>query len=322
MILAWNTRGLNKAGKAREIGSRLLSLRPEIVVLIETRVKSAKADSIRNKLRLKGKYLDNYHNHENGRIWLYWDDRAVDIRLVSSTTQMIHCGLYDINGNFLHWFTAIYALNQLEHRRRLWKELEDLHQHQQGPWCIMGDFNNVLRAADRIGGKMVHESEYSDMISMMDKAGLSEMDSLGDYYTWSNKHVNGTIYSRIDRVLGNVDWFQLNLDATLTNLDPGISDHALLCLKGRDKANTPTHKSNFKFLNGVTDMAEFSDCVSESWNSPLAGRPMFILWRKLLRLQPVMRKLGRPITGINITLDKARENLRQAHSRLLQDRMN
>ncbi|PNX68058.1 transposon TX1 putative 149 kDa protein [Trifolium pratense] len=49
---------------------------------------------------------------------------------------------------------------------------------------------------------------------------------------------------------------------------------------------------------------------------------MFVLWRKLLRLQHVIRKLSRPVTGINITLDKAREDLRQAHSRLLQDRMN
>ncbi|MCI65147.1 hypothetical protein A2U01_0086405, partial [Trifolium medium] len=44
--------------------------------------------------------------------------------------------------------------------------------------------------------------------------------------------------------------------------------------------------------------------------------------RKLLRLQPVIRKLSRPVTGINITLDKAREDLRKAHSRLLQDIMN
>ncbi|XP_045791547.1 uncharacterized protein LOC123886260 [Trifolium pratense] len=321
MILAWNTRGLNKSGKAREVGSRLLCLRPEIVVLIETRVKSTKAANIRNKLRLKGKYLDNYLHHENGRIWLNWDDRVVDVRLISSTAQMIHCGIYDTNGTFLNWFTAIYALNQLEHRRKLWKELEGIHNTQHGPWCLMGDFNNVLKSTDRVGGKLVHESEYTDLASLMDKSGLSEMNSLGDYYTWSNKHVDGIIYSRIDRVLGNVDWFQLNLDSTLTNMDPGISDHALLCLKGHDNAIS-TSKSQFKFLNCVTTMADFTDCVSRCWNEPLDGRPMFVLWRKLLRLQPVIRKLSRPVKSINITLEKARENLRQAHSRLLQDRMN
>jgi hypothetical protein len=52
MLVACNIRGLNKAGKAREIGSRLLQLKPALVVLIETRVKSTKAANIRTKMRL------------------------------------------------------------------------------------------------------------------------------------------------------------------------------------------------------------------------------------------------------------------------------
>jgi hypothetical protein len=61
MIISWNTRGLNKAGKAREISSRLLGLGPMMTILIETRVKYNKAESVRNILRLRGKYIDNYH---------------------------------------------------------------------------------------------------------------------------------------------------------------------------------------------------------------------------------------------------------------------
>jgi hypothetical protein len=127
---------------------------------------------------------------------------------------MIHCGLFDTNGAFLNWFTAVYALNQLEQRKKLWKELEAVHHSQQGPWCLIGDFNNVLRAADRLGGTLVHEAEYVDLVSLMDKANLSDMDCLGDCYTWSNKQVDHIIYSRIDRVLANVDWFQSHLDLT------------------------------------------------------------------------------------------------------------
>ncbi|KAK2401902.1 hypothetical protein QL285_051463 [Trifolium repens] len=98
---------------------------------------------------------------------------------------MIHCGVYDTRGNFLHWFTAIYAFNILEQRRKLWKDLEDLHNSQQGPWCLMRDFDNVLKASDRVGGKLVHESEYTDLTSMMNIAGLSDMDNMGGYFTWS-----------------------------------------------------------------------------------------------------------------------------------------
>ncbi|KAK2424473.1 hypothetical protein QL285_034827 [Trifolium repens] len=235
---------------------------------------------------------------------------------------MLHCGVYDTNGSFLYWLTAVYALSHLDQRRRLWNQLAGIHNTQKGPWCLMGDFNNVHKAADRIGGRLVHESEYSDLVSMMQQANLSEMDNIGDYFTWYNKHAAGAIYSRIDRILGNVDWFQMNLDSTLNNMDPGIFDHSLLCLTGSVPVHTTPHKSQFKFLNCVTAMPNFLDYVATSWNAHIEGKPMFVLWKKLLRLQPLMRQLSKPSLGINITLEKAREELRMAHNTLLTDRMN
>ncbi|XP_058726138.1 uncharacterized protein LOC131597458 [Vicia villosa] len=160
---AWNVRGLNKSGKAREISSRLLELAPEFLILLETRVKANKADAVRNKLSFKGTYLDDYNKHLNGRIWLGWDHNKWNLRYVSSSSQHIHCGVYDTHGDFHFWITAIYAHNTLEERRRLWTKLETIHMNQQGPWCVLGDYNNVANAQDRIGGQMVTEAEYKDM---------------------------------------------------------------------------------------------------------------------------------------------------------------
>lgn len=75
----------------------------------------------------------------------------MNIKLVRSTNQMIHCGIYDLNGNLRYWMIVIYALNQLEQRKMLWKDIEDLNCQQQGPWFLMGDFNNVLKTQDMIG---------------------------------------------------------------------------------------------------------------------------------------------------------------------------
>lgn len=71
----------------------------------------------------------------------------------------------------------------------------------------MGDYNNVLSINERIRGKIVHEGEYIDLSNMLVKCGLFKMDRKGDRYTWCNKHINGTIYSCIDRVVANRDWF-------------------------------------------------------------------------------------------------------------------
>jgi len=89
----------------------------------------------------------------------------------------------------------------------LWTDIECIHGNQHGPWVLLGDFNNVLKAKDRVGGNLVTESKYEDLAKMMRNTGTFEKDSTGDYYTWSNKQTDGMIYSRIDRVLGNVEWF-------------------------------------------------------------------------------------------------------------------
>src|SRR4051812_33725273 len=99
MLISWNIRGLNKTGKIREISSHLLSFQTDIIILIETRVKKDKASAVRDKLKLRGTYMDNYNHHANGRIWVNWDHNRVDLRYVCSSSQFIHCGVYDLKGD-------------------------------------------------------------------------------------------------------------------------------------------------------------------------------------------------------------------------------
>lgn len=314
MIASWNVRGLNKAGKLREISSRLLELQPEIAILIETRVKENKATKVREKLRLNGNYLDNYTCHENGRLWIHWDLNRVDVKCASRASQLIHCGVYDVTGNFKFWLTAIYASNALDRRKILWKDIEKIHETHQGAWCVVGDYNNVAKAQDRIGGKMVTKAEFVDLQNMMDVTGLSEMDSIGDFFTWSNKRSADPIYSRIDRVLANVLWFQENTDKVLNVLPPNVSDHSLLYLNA-DHARR-THGS-FKFNNYMVDIAGFKEVVQESWKQPTKGSPMGVLWHKLKRLKQVLKDFNKHANDIKQKIVKARQKLHNAQNELI-----
>lgn len=179
--------------------------------------------------------MDNYEKHQNGRIWIFWNPKVIQVQKHSCTDQMIHCRVCDLTVTEMYWLTAIYAHNQLENRKRLWTKLADIHKLQTGPWMLLGDYNNVLKSIDRIGGRKVTEAEHRDLTNLMKDAGLHEMDIRGQHFTWSNNQGENAIYSRIDRLLGNTDWFQQNLDCTLTVMHLSVSDHALLCLekKGR-----------------------------------------------------------------------------------------
>lgn len=102
-------KGINKMGKLKEISSRLLKLRPTIAILIETRVKRNKANSIRERLQLPNNYLDDYNCHENGRVWIEWDRNKVDIKHITSSSQFIHVEVHDVQGVLKYWLIVVYA---------------------------------------------------------------------------------------------------------------------------------------------------------------------------------------------------------------------
>ncbi|CAK8563391.1 unnamed protein product [Lathyrus sativus] len=166
----------------------------------------------------------------------------------------------------------------------------------------MGDFNNVLNIKDKIGGKHVKEFVYIDLSTFMENACIFEVESIGDRYTWFNKHTGGAIYSKIDRVIANMDLMQQTIQKMVHVMELGISDHMLLCLKGNEE-NKNKH-FDFKFLNEIADMEWYHEAVRRSWRQRTRGNPINSLWKKVMRLQPVLIKLRKPLVGIKKQIDK------------------
>lgn len=91
---------------------------------------------------------------------------------------------------------------------------------------------------------------------------------------------------------------------------PGVSDHVMLCLKGEEQKLTK--KSSFKFLNSVTTMESFTEAVSNNWRESMTGSPMYVLWKKLKRVQPTLRSMSKRLSGIKTKLEKVRVELLEA----------
>lgn len=49
---------------------------------------------------------------------------------------------------------------------------------------------------------------------------------------------------------------------------------------------------------------------------------MYILWKKLQRLQPIIKKLAKPLAGIRKQIEVSMENLEKAHQLLVEDKWN
>lgn len=145
---------------------------------------------------------------------------------------------------------------------------------------------------------------------MTEKTKLFEIDSLRDYYTWSNKHSEGTIYSRIDRFLGNVEWDQYYLDTTLKILPPCVFGYALIYLIGQAKVSFK--KYQFKFINCIVDMEGYEAIVTKSWRELLEGKPMYMLWQKFKILQPILKNLSKPLLNLYQNIIKERSDFFKA----------
>ncbi|CAK8540189.1 unnamed protein product [Lathyrus sativus] len=113
MIISWNVKGINNSGKCHEVISHLKNLNPVMAILIETKVKFSNVKKVINKFGNKWQLINNYVNHNNGRIWILWDDTRIKVVNHGFPAHHIHCSLHYPTGELINGCTTIYAHDQL-----------------------------------------------------------------------------------------------------------------------------------------------------------------------------------------------------------------
>lgn len=102
---------------------------------------------------------------------------------------------------------------------------------------------------------------------MMSDTQLFEHDTRGNYFTWSNKQVQGLIYSRIDRAICNREWFMRYPDYDIEVLQAHISDHSpIRILMQGCQPRTQHIQARFHFMNNIVEKPELLEVVRISWN--------------------------------------------------------
>nr|XP_004239563.1 uncharacterized protein LOC101259634 [Solanum lycopersicum] len=146
-------------------GSKQLEFRS-----IETRVKEINAKTTVNGIAPGWKSLNNYKEAVNGRIWIIWDDSRYDVKLITSSAQMIHC---HINERSKGYFNAL-----LSPKDRLAGAPVNLNEIKDFADCVKIGNARISSRIDRAFGNDAWMDKWGHVILEYGNPGVSDHSSM------------------------------------------------------------------------------------------------------------------------------------------------
>lgn len=80
--------------------------------------------------------------------------------------------------------TCFYGFPERSRRQESWNLLRSLSLVSQLPWCVLGDFNDMLFATDKMGTNPHPQFLLDGFRGAVSDCALSELDLAGGSFTW------------------------------------------------------------------------------------------------------------------------------------------
>ncbi|XP_055962061.1 uncharacterized protein LOC130015619 [Mercurialis annua] len=305
-VMFWNCRGIGNPNTRRTLYNNCLGLSLDFLCLAEPKVpfNSIPSSYWRSLglVRIFGN-LDSVSS-----LWVLASDT---IASQFSIIQDDQCVSVDFSfDNVMHRITFVYAKTLAYSRRTLWTDLRQLNFSSPDLWFVIGDFNAVFGAHEKMGGRPPNIQSCSEFITACDDCDLSCINTRGNLFTWSNMRIGDNhIELHLDRALCTQSCYDFWKNISCFTLPRHNSDHNPLMLKCFNSARSGPKP--FRFHSMWISHPSFSDFVKNSWSAyPSNSHPMINIQLKLKLLRRDLRKWNVEIFGnLDKNIDKAKEKL-------------
>ncbi|XP_074277561.1 uncharacterized protein LOC141601195 [Silene latifolia] len=170
------------------------------------------------------------------------------IQFLEYNALFIHMLVDEVGTGYSFYCTIVYAFNGVGERKPLWDKIRHFSDQIQIPWLVCGDFNTVLKPAERLGGNSTEE-EMTDFQACVDYCDIQDSLATGSFFTWNNKQEPLTrVYCRLDRVLVNKEWLTQRPGASAHFLVEGYFDHTPCLIQNSLKHNTVRAWQHLEFV--------------------------------------------------------------------------
>ena len=190
----------------------------------------------------------------------------------------------------------IYSPCNLQDKRTLWENIKQMkNQNPGGYWCIVGDFNNIRTAAERVGSSQrgLDEGnirEFNDWIAELE---VEEAPWVGKRFTWFRP--NGSAKSKLDRFLVSLEWLSKWPASSQYTLKRNFSDHCPIMLKSKSIDWGP---KPFRILDCWLKDKSFKKLVQERWShNNQSGWGGYVLKQKIKALKVSIKEWNKTHFG-------------------------
>ncbi|KAK6150853.1 hypothetical protein DH2020_015785 [Rehmannia glutinosa] len=188
----------------------------DVIGLLETKLVEATLPKIMRTWFAGWKHTCNFHMHLAGRILVLWNPATVILEELDISPQVIHCAITCNVSSVSLLASFIYGYHTVGSRKPLWDNPISFGENCSLPWIAIGDYNNVFNANEKCNGKDVTSKELKDFEECCVLTGLTNLRSMGCYFTWTNNEV----WCKLDRAMVNKHW----LCKKLKNLKPPLKE--------------------------------------------------------------------------------------------------
>ncbi|KAL9660439.1 hypothetical protein QQ045_025254 [Rhodiola kirilowii] len=180
-LIAWNCRGLGTPLAIRALKDVIKSSKSQIVGLVETKATQKRCEAIRVKLGFHCCFSVPARGRSGG-LALYWNHN-VEVTICNFSFYHIDFTVH-LGSKFR--VTLFYETPRLSLRTRSWDLLRQLSKLSILPWCIMGDFNEILNYSDMSKNALRRNKFTLQFRKVVEDCDLTELGYQGNKFTYSN----------------------------------------------------------------------------------------------------------------------------------------
>lgn len=220
-ILSWNCRGTGSAETVRHLRGLRRKVFPDLIFLMETKQKSEYMLGLKKSLGYDHMLTVEPVGLSGGLAVLWKDSFHIDV--ISSDLRIIDLKVKF--GSCSFFLSCVYGDPVVARRKEVWDRLVDVGLLRDEAWLLVGDFNELLSNEEKSGGVTRSDKSLWDFRNMLQNCKLKEMKSSGNQLSWAGVREDDWVQCKLDRSLGNSEWFSSYPRSNCEYLELWASDH-------------------------------------------------------------------------------------------------